>query len=131
MSYLATFGLEFQKIGTQYLLFGYCLDRIFKNYCHIWNCHPQICQIAKFRAQNSLNLGRKMLYLGIFRLTFYLTNYCDILKSAPSNLYDSKILRKNKDKTLAPKMPYWVFFNKNALFEYFWRKIFKETTVII
>ena len=72
-----------------------------------------------------------MLYLGIFRLKFYLTNYCDILKSAPSNLYDCKILRKNKNKTLAPKMPYWVFLNKNALFEFFWQKIFKETTVII
>ena len=32
MPYLGTFGLEFEK-----------------NYCHIWNQHPQICLISKFR----------------------------------------------------------------------------------
>ena len=32
---LGTFGQEFQKIGTQNILFGYIMDRIFENYCHI------------------------------------------------------------------------------------------------
>ena len=27
------------------------LDLHLKNYCHIWNQHPQTCQIAKFREE--------------------------------------------------------------------------------
>ena len=51
MPYLGTFGLEFEK-----------------NYCHIWNQHPWIWLIAKFRKKKQrLNLGRKMPYLDIFR----------------------------------------------------------------
>ena len=42
-----------------------------KNYCRIWNQHPQICLIAKFlKKQKCLNLGPKISFLGIFGLGF-------------------------------------------------------------
>ena len=37
MPYLGIFGLEFQK-----------------NYCHIWNHHPQICLFAKFYGKTTM-----------------------------------------------------------------------------
>ena len=57
-SYLGTFGQEFQKIGTQNILFGYIMDRIFENYCHIWNHQSQNGQMTKFQEK------RKMLKFG-------------------------------------------------------------------
>ena len=58
--------------GTKNALIGYFWARIFKNYCHILNQHPQICLIVKFckKTQKYLNLGPKMPYLGIFWLEF-------------------------------------------------------------
>ena len=32
------------KFGTKNALFGFFQTRIFKNYCQIWNQHPQLCQ---------------------------------------------------------------------------------------
>ena len=32
------------KFGIKNALFGYFSARILKNYCYIWNQHPQICQ---------------------------------------------------------------------------------------
>ena len=36
------------KFGAKTTLSGYFLARILKNYCHIWNQHIQINEIAKF-----------------------------------------------------------------------------------
>ena len=36
-------GKKMPKFGTKYALFGYFWIRILKNYCHIWNHHPQVC----------------------------------------------------------------------------------------
>ena len=62
------------KFGTKDALFGYFWPRmpnsgIFgqefkKNYCHIWNYHPQICLIGKFHEKT------KMCDLSIFGLEF-------------------------------------------------------------
>ena len=41
--------MEMLKFGTKNAIFGYFGDRILKNYCHIRNPEPRICQIAKFR----------------------------------------------------------------------------------
>ena len=103
-------------------LFGYFWARILKNYCHIWNQHPQVCQfgkfcektmpkfgtkntceifglelkkkrshiwsqhsriclITKFRKKKCLNLGPKMLYLGI--RTRIWKSYCHIRNMRP------------------------------------------------
>ena len=37
------------KLGTENALFGYFSSRSSKHYCLIWNQHPQLCLIAKFR----------------------------------------------------------------------------------
>ena len=50
MPYLGIFGLE-------------CLN----NYCHIWNQHPQICLIAKFRQKTKMpKFGTKNALFGCF-----------------------------------------------------------------
>ena len=67
MTSFGTFGLEFQKVGAQNFLFEYFWDRIFKNYCLIWNEHPQICQIVKFcEKAKMLQFGKKNALLGYF-----------------------------------------------------------------
>ena len=52
--YLGTFGLEFQKVGTQNILFGYIMDRILENYCHIWNHQPQKGQMTNFQEKEKM-----------------------------------------------------------------------------
>ena len=75
MPHLGIFGLNFRK-----------------NYCHIRNQHPQICQIPKIRGKPAIpkfwtknGLFKK---LGNKLLSYY--------KSAPSNLSNSKNSRKKK-----------------------------------
>ena len=60
-----------KKMGI-FGVFRYFWDRILKNYCHIWNQHPQICLIVEFLKKNQkcLNLGPKMSYLGISGVEF-------------------------------------------------------------
>ena len=53
-SYLGTFRLEFQKAGTQNILFGYIMDRILENYCHIWNHQPQKGQMTNFQEKEKM-----------------------------------------------------------------------------
>ena len=36
--------MKMPKFGTKNVLFGYFWTGIFKNFCHIWVKHPQICQ---------------------------------------------------------------------------------------
>ena len=95
------------KFGTKNDLLGIfdqeCVIWVFlgknvlKNYCHIWNQHPQICLFAKFHKKNKkcLNLEPKMSDLCTFRQeSEAILSY---LKSAPSNLSNCKISRKNKN----------------------------------
>ena len=46
MSYLKSVpsNLSSCKTTRQFVLFGYFWDKLLKNYCHIWNQHPQVCQ---------------------------------------------------------------------------------------
>ena len=39
---------------TKNALFGYLWSRIWKNYCRIWNQHPQICLFAKFHEKTKM-----------------------------------------------------------------------------
>ena len=138
LHYFGIFGLEFK---------GKC--------CHIWNQHPRICLIAKFyvetkmpkfcsrnalflyfwegiwkeylksapsnlsnckilrKKQKYLNLKPKMLIW--VSLDCHVRTVLSYLKSAPSNLSNWKILRKKKS----------LIWAKNALFGYFWAKIWK------
>ena len=48
-------------------LFGSSWERILKNYCHIRNQHPLICQIPKIRKKlKKPKFGTKSALLGIF-----------------------------------------------------------------
>ena len=93
MPYLNIFGLEFKK-----------------NYCHISNQHPQICQIAKFCEETKLpKFGTKN---ALFRYFWdrILKNCCHILNQHPQIC----LLVKSWEKTKMPK-----FGTKNALFGFF------------
>ena len=62
---------KFRKFGTTNILFAYFWARILEDYCRIWNMYPWICRLEKFcEKQKCLNLGSKMLYLGILGLEF-------------------------------------------------------------
>ena len=57
------------KVGTKNAWVGYFWSGIWKQYGHIWNHHPRICQTAKF-LWKGLNFGLTMPYLCIFGLEF-------------------------------------------------------------
>ena len=95
--YLQNFTKKQKKpnFGTKKAWFMYFLAGIWKQYCHIWNQHAQLFLTAKFREKKCLNLGPKMPYLVIFGQWFWKI-VLSYFKSAPSNLFNCKILRKNK-----------------------------------
>ena len=63
--------MPYRVFLTKNALFGYFRARLLKNYCHIRNQHPRICLIPNFaKKQKYLNLGPKMLYLGVSGLEF-------------------------------------------------------------
>ena len=66
-----------------------------------------------------------MRYLGIFGLGFYRTTVIFEIGSFEFVLLQN-LVKKQKWLHLGSKMPFfWVFFTKNALFEYFWARILK------
>ena len=102
---LGIFGLEFQK-----------------NCYHIWNPHPQICQIAKAceKKWKRLNLGPKMPYLGIFGK--------EIQESIA--IFGMSTLDFVKLRNFVKKMKMLKFGTKNAWFGYFWARNSKKTIVV-
>ena len=85
--------------GTKNALFGYFRARILKNYCHIWNQHPKICRFAKFHKRKTKisKFGTKNAWFRYFWAGTWMKTILSYLKSAPSNLPNCKILRKNKN----------------------------------
>ena len=62
MPYLGIFGPEF-----------------YKNYCHIWNQHLRICQVAKFcEIMKMPKFGTKNALFGYFWARSFTKNYCHI-----------------------------------------------------
>ena len=100
MPYFGIFGLE---VG--------------KNYCHIWNQHPQICLVANFaKKKKSLNFGPKMCDSGIFGLEFE-KKYCQIWNQHPRICLIAKYLE-------IMKMP--KFGTKSVFLGYFLARILKK-----
>ena len=94
------------KFGTKNALFDYFYARFLKDYCHISNQHPRISLYPDFaKKQKCLYLRSKMSYLSIFDrkcliMVFLSSNFKKLmsyLKSAPSNLSNCKVLRRNKN----------------------------------
>ena len=110
---------NFFKCRKKIVLFGYFWAGIWKNYCHIWNQHPRICLMTKFRKKNQkcLNLGPKMPYLGIFGLESE-KKYCHIWNQQRPRIF---LMAKFCKKIKMPK-----FGTKNALFRYFWTRIWES-----
>ena len=95
------------KFGTKNALFEYFGVRFLKNYCHIWNQHPRICQTTKFREEIKMSkFGTKNTLFGYFG-TRILENYCHTWNQHP-RIYR---IAKFPEKTKMPK-----FGTKNALF---------------
>ena len=106
------------KFRTQNALFRYFSARTLKNYCHIWNQHPQICIFANFaKKQKCLNLGPKMLYLGIFWVGS-LNYYCHIWNQHPQICLIAKFSKITKMLKFGTKNPFF--------FGYFWARIYKN-----
>ena len=72
MSYLGTFGLEFET------------------YCHIWNQHPQIFLKAKFCAKMKILKSRTKNVFFLVFLGWNLKILSSCLKSVPSNFVWTK-----------------------------------------
>ena len=89
--------------------------------CHIWNQHPWICLIGKYREIIRMpKLDTKSAFFGYFRARI-LKNYCHIWNQIPRICIIPKFCRKTK----MPK-----FGTKNAVFGYSWAGILKKTIVI-
>ena len=85
------------KFGTKNACFGYFSGGIWKKYFHIWNHHACIYLIAKFGRKTKMSkFGTKNGLFGCF-LARLLEKLLSYLKSAPSNLPNCKIFRKNKN----------------------------------
>ena len=121
------------KFGTKNAIFGYFWPRMpyltifgqdfYKNYCQIWNQHPWICLIAKYREIMKMpKFGTKSALFGYFWARI-LKNYCHIWDQHPQicqkwvfNSYSKfqclriSVIAKFCEETKMPK-----FGTKNAL----------------
>ena len=64
---------------------------IWKNYCHIWNQHPQTCWNAKVLCKKTLILGHRVLYFGRTFRPELKKKLLPYLRSIPSNLLKWKV----------------------------------------
>ena len=98
------------KFCTKSASFGYFGAKILKSLCHLWNQHPRIYQVPKFRENVKIaKFGAKKNITWIF-WGWNLKTVLPYLKLAPSNLCNWKNLRNNKDTWFWEwKCHIWVF----------------------
>ena len=98
------------KLGTKHALLEYFWLQVLKNYCHIWNQHPQICQTAKF--QEKTKMPKFVTKNALFRYfgARILTNYCYIWNQHSRICRTAKFKEKQKCLILGPKMSYLGIF---------------------
>ena len=90
-----------------------------KNYCHIWNQHPQICQFAKFRDKTMMSrFGTKNALFGYFWARIF-KKMLSYLKQHPRICLIGKSCKKKKSLNLGTQIPYFIF-------GYFWARILKK-----
>ena len=117
-NYKILWKMKMPKCGTKNALFAYFWPTVLENYCHIWNPHPRIGLIVKFREMIDISKPRfKNALFGHLRARI-LKKLLLYLSSGPSNLSNCKMFWKKM------KMP--KFWTKNALFGYFWTRILKN-----
>ena len=103
------------KFGTKNALFAYFWAKIFKNYCHIWNQHPQICLLAKFSEKTKTpRFGTKNAWFGHF-WTGICKQYCHIWNHHPQICIIAKFCGKTKMPKFGTKMPYLSILDQKCL----------------
>ena len=113
------------KLGTKNAWFGYFWTGIWKQYCRIWNDHPQICENAKFLWKKSIYISNQKCFLWVFP-GYKFKKPLSYLKSKCSSLSNYKILWRNNSLLIwHQKRHFWVFSSENVLFWYSWGRIFK------
>ena len=133
MPYLRTFGQEFKKIllsylkptpsnlsickisekktkilnlGPKMLDLGIFWARTLKNYCHIWNQHPQSYLFAKFCEKTKMpKFGTKYTWFGYYWARS-LKKYCHIWNQHPQFCLLQNFAKKQICLKFGPKMPY-------------------------
>ena len=125
------------KFGTKNDLLGIfdqeCVIWVFlgknvlKNYCHIWNQHPQICLFAKFHAKRKMpKFGTKNALFGYFWARI-LKNYCHIWNQHLRISLIAKFCEETKMFKIGTKNAlFWYFWPKVPYFGYFWARILKK-----
>ena len=126
LSYLKSAPLN-QNFGPKMPYLGIFGQGFEKNYCHICNQHLQIYLIAKFRGKTKMpKFGTKNALFACFWVGI-LKQYCHISNQHVRICLIATFRGKTKmPKFGRPKMSYWVFLRKNALFGYFWAGIVKD-----
>ena len=102
--------MKMPKFGTKNALFGYFWVRILKNYCHIWNQHPQICLFPKFRGKtNILKFETKNAWFGYFWTGIW-KQYCHIEIRALEFVRLQNFAKKQKCLNFGTKVPHLGIF---------------------
>ena len=98
------------KFGTENAWFGYCWTGSWKIYCHIWNQHPRICLLGKFREKMKMpKFGTKnalfeYFWAGIWKL------YCHTWNQQARVCLIAKFCEKTKTLKFRSKRPYLGIF---------------------
>ena len=108
------------KFGTKIALFGYFWATILKNYFHIWNQHPQICQTLRFRVKiKMLKFGTKNTQFWCFEagiLNTIVVFGMSILKYSELLAYDPLFPKVHGPLFLNVRVRVWVHFLRYAMF---------------
>ena len=106
--------MKVSKFGNKKAYFSLFVLKFWKICCHIWNQHPQICQIGKTCEKLKFTqFGTKNGLFGYFWARIS-KHYCHIWNQHPQTCLIAKL----------PKLP--KFGPKNTLFWYFSARILKK-----
>ena len=92
------------KNGTKIALFVYICGRVLKSYSHIWNQHPQVCQLQILQRKENAWFR----YFG----TRVLKTYCHIWNQHPQICLIANFCEKTKMSKLGGKMRYLGIFEQ-------------------
>ena len=113
---------KMSKSETKNVWFEYFWTGIWKKYCHIWNQHPWICLITKYREIMKMpKIGTKKA-LFAYLWARILKNYCYMWNQQLQISAIAKFCEKN----LGPKMSYLSIFDQKCLVRVFLGKNFEK-----
>ena len=86
-----------------------------KNYCHIWNHNPRVCQIPKFRKKTKMHKFRTKNALFRYLCTRNLENYCHVWNQHLRICLIAKFCEETKMPKFGTKMPFLSIFDQECL----------------